>query len=145
MPFEPCFGFGHSQLLMRYAGRTIGDPEFFMLRSYPYRLEEETGYNVANYWHTVYPWLASDLTFPGAILFIGLMAYLLAKAWTDSLPGQNPFAIGFLAQSLLMFYYIPANNGRLSYSEESIAFWGLLILWLATRRSRPPARAPGIA
>ena len=136
LPFEWSFGIGHSTFLMRYAGILSSDPDYFLNRSYPYRLESETGYSVANYWHTIYPWLASDLTFPGAIVGIAVLAYLLAQAWKDSLWGQNPFAAGFLGQILLLFYYVPANNVRLMFSEEAIAFWGLLFLWKATSRSR---------
>ncbi|MBV9122201.1 MAG: hypothetical protein JO112_02425, partial [Planctomycetes bacterium] len=109
-------------------------PDFFYDRCYPARLECTTGYSAESYWHTIYPWLASDLTFPGALVFMGLMAYLLARAWSDSLRGDNPFALGFLAQILLMFYYIPCNNVRLQFAEEIITFWGLLVLWLGTRK-----------
>ena len=134
LPFELCYGCGHSQVWMRYVGRWMSDPDFFWNRCYPVRLEYATGYEVAYYWHTIYPWLASDLTFPGAILFMGLMAFLFARAWSDTLLGQNPFAAGFVAQILLLFYYIPANNIRLMYSEEALTFWGLLAIWLITRK-----------
>ena len=135
LPFEWSFGVGHSTFLMRYAGRLANDPDFFLNRSYPIRLESATGYNASNYWHTIYPWLASDFTFPGAIVVIGIFAFLLSRAWHDCLTGMSPFAPGVLAQLLLMFYYIPANNARLMFSEEIITFWGLMFLWAVTRRT----------
>ena len=118
---------------MRYAGKFATDPDFVWNRCYPVRLESETGYEFNHHWHTIYPWLASDLTFPGAILFMGIMAYLLAQSWQDAIRGENAFAIGFFAQLLLMFFYVPANNVRLMYSEESLMFWGLLIMWRQSR------------
>ncbi|WP_146451901.1 hypothetical protein [Bythopirellula polymerisocia] len=136
LPFEWSFGIGHSTFLMRYAGILSSNPNYFLNKSYPYRLESETGYSVAHYWHTIYPWLASDLSFPGSILGIAVLAYLLGRAWKDAMWGQNPFAAGFLGQILLLFYYIPANNVRLMFSEEAIAFWGLLFLWKITSRTR---------
>ena len=139
LPFEWDYGIGHSKFLMRYAGSLGSDPDYFLNRCYPYRLGAETGYSATNYWHTIYPWLASDLTFPGAIVCIGLFAYLLARAWRETLWGENPFAAGFLCQMLLLFYYIPANNARLMFSEEAIAFWGLFFLWTMTSR-RPRIR-----
>jgi hypothetical protein len=70
------------------------------------------------------------------------MAFLLARAWSDCLLGENPFALAFFAQALLMFYYIPANNIRLMFSEEMAMFWSLLTLWLATRRRRTATLRP---
>jgi hypothetical protein len=105
-----------------------------MAKTYPFRLEAETGYRAGNNWHTIYPWLASDLTFFGALAALGVMASLLAKSWGDALQYGNPYAVGFLSQILMLFFYIPANNGRLSYPEETTCFWGLLALWLLSRK-----------
>ncbi len=133
LPFVWCWGVGHSPFWTRYADRLNLD-QWFWNNCYPMRLDAATGYSAANNWHTIYPWLASDLTFPGAIVFVGCLAYLLSRAWTESLAGDNPFAVGFVAQLLILFFYIPANNGRLSYPEETLAFWGLMLLWLMTRQ-----------
>jgi hypothetical protein len=118
---------------MKYAGSLSSDPDAFWQLCYPARLEADSGYSTAHYWHTIYPWIASDLTFPGAILFMGVMAFLLAEAWKDTRKGENPFALGFFTQIILMFFYIPANNGRLMYPEEALTFWGLLACWRLTR------------
>jgi len=133
LPFEWTGGIGHSAFLRRYAGMVDSDFENVDYGTYPARLEAETGYSSTQYWHTIYPWLASDLTFFGALLFVGLMGFLLARAWADSLVGANPFALGFLGQILLLFYYIPANNLRMANPEASFALWGLFILWQITR------------
>ena len=69
---------------------------------------------------------------------MGWMGYLLALVWKDAVCKSNPFAIGFLAQLLIFFYYIPANCGRLSFPEEAVAFWGTLLLWLLTRERFAP-------
>jgi hypothetical protein len=134
LPFEWSHGVGHSVIWMKYAASLTNDPECFWKTCYPARLEAATGYSTAHYWHTIYPWIASDLTFPGAIVFVGLMGYLLAQAWSETLRGENPFALGFLTQVMLLFYYVPANNCRLMYAEEAITFWGLLAAWRMTRR-----------
>jgi hypothetical protein len=138
LPYESCYGVGHSALLARYAGKfNPQNPGFLYDKSYPVRAEAASGYSASGSWHTIYPWLASDLTFPGAILFIGLMGFLLARSWNDSLGAQNPFAIAFFCQVLLMFYNIPCNNIRLGYSEEMISFWALLVLWPLTSARIP--------
>lgn len=134
LPFEWSYGVGHSVVWMKYAGSFSSDPERFWRSCYPARLEEETGYSTAHYWHTIYPWIASDLSFPGALVFMGFMAYLLAQAWSDTRRGENPFALGFFSQLMLLFYYVPANNCRLMFSEEAVTFWTLLVAWRCTRR-----------
>lgn len=133
LPFEWTYGIGHSEFLRRYARIFDSNLDTIEVHTYPARMQLKTGYSYGVYWHTIYPWLASDLTFPGALLFIGLMGYLLAQAWIDSLAGENPFALGFLGQMLLLFYYIPANALRFGRPESAFAFWGLLILWKLTR------------
>ncbi len=140
LPFEWCFGTGHSAVLMRYGGLLTTDPNFFWDRCYPARLEEINGYSANGRWHTIYAWLASDLTFPGALVAVGILAALMAQSWRDSIGGRNPFAIAFFVQTLMVFYYVPANNGRLSFSEEMIAFWVLLILWKLSRKRIQPKR-----
>lgn len=139
LPFEWSKGVGHSGVLARWLSRLSSDPESLRASTYPARLERATGYSEGNLWHTIYPWVASDLTFPGALLFIGLMAFLFARVWGDCLRTRNLFAAGLLMQLILMFYYIPANNVRLAFSEELIAFWSLLALWLLTRIGRAGA------
>lgn len=132
LPYECCYGVGHSTFLMRRVGMLLGDADFFWYRSYPARLELETGYNATGKWHTIYPWLASDVTFTGAIILVGVLAYFYARAWSDCLHGRNVLAISFFCLCSMCFYYLPANNGRLSYPEESVAFWGIFIAWQFT-------------
>ena len=139
LPFQWTMGCGHSRFWTRYLGSLYADPDWIEANTYPVRLEAVSGYDANTVWHTAYPWLASDLTFSGAVVFVGLMGYLLANVWADAVCRTNPFAVGFLAQLLVFFYYIPANAGRLSYPEETLAFWGTLVLWMFTRESRKSA------
>ena len=64
-PFVFSGGYGNSRALNRYAVQYLGLPDAFPL-TYPVRTEYATGYPSGLIWHTAYPWLASDLTFPGA-------------------------------------------------------------------------------
>ncbi len=140
LPFEWSYGCGHSRLLTHCAAMLGADASLITETTYPLRLQADSGYDAFGVWHTAYPWLASDLTFFGAIVFMGWMGYLLALVWKDAVCKTNPFAVGFLVQILMFFYYIPANNGRISFPEEAIAFWGTLMLWLLTRERRTQVR-----
>ena len=133
LPFEWTGGFGHSLFLTRYAELLTPRLAWVRNATYPVRLEAATGTSSFAAWHTAYAWLASDLTFPGALLFVGLVAFLTALAWSDALAGRGPFAIGFAAQGMLFLYYLPANNLRMGNPEAAFALYGLLAFWLLTR------------
>lgn len=142
LPFEWCYGVGHSTFLMRRVGGLLGDQSLIWERSYVARLEATTGYSAVEKWHTIYPWLASDFTYGGALVVVGLLGFLLARVWFCTLQSRGVLAVALLSQLLLVIYYIPANNGRLSYPEESLAFWCLLGAWLYAGHRRTRLRAP---
>jgi len=140
LPFEWCYGYGNSAFITRTAQRLLPhayiasrDRAGFAANSYPVRLDTTTRYNVNMFWHTIYPWIASDLTFPGAIVFIGVMAFYLAQAWADALRGENPFAFTMVALLSLMFAYIPANNIILFHPNSLSAFLVCFAAWRWTR------------
>jgi hypothetical protein len=135
-PFVPMFGVGHSIFLTQQAVRVTGDPTIGTM-SYPKRIEED-GWDAYGLWSSIYPWIASDLSFPGTLLAVFVIGRLFALAWFDSLTGRNPFAFGMLAQFAIMLFYFPANNQTSQFGEGLTAFWVILILWLITRTKSIP-------
>lgn len=140
LPFVWCYGYGNSYFLTRQAQRLVPDASIatrdkngFAVDSYPVRLENVSDYPTSMLWHTIYPWIASDLTFPGALVFIGLMGFYFAQAWTDALRGENPFAFSMVALFCIMFVYIPANNVLLGGADSLSAFVVTFFAWRTTR------------
>ncbi|NLW13527.1 MAG: hypothetical protein GX037_03190 [Trueperella sp.] len=131
-PFVASYGIGHSAFLLRNVATLTGTPSL-MDRPYPFRIEPYGWHPFIN-WHTIYPWLASDVSFPGTIIIVFFIGRLAAAAWLDSIRGANPFALGALAQFVIMLFYFPANNQTLQTGEAWMSFWGLLLLWKTTRR-----------
>jgi hypothetical protein len=105
--------------------------------SYPKRIEEE-GWDALGLWSSIYPWIASDVSFPGTIAVVFLIGRLFALAWFDALSGRNPFAYGMLAQFAIMLFYFPANNQTSQFGEGFTAFWAILVAWLITRNGKLP-------
>ncbi|HYN08272.1 MAG TPA: hypothetical protein VES67_12875 [Vicinamibacterales bacterium] len=131
-PFIPSYGAGHSMFLLRQLVRVTGDASL-LDRPYPKRIERR-GWNAYGHWATIYPWIASDVTFPGTVVIVLLIGVLLARVWIDVIGARNPFAVAFLGQMLLMLYYFPAHNKAMQSGEGVVAFWVLLAAWTVSRR-----------
>lgn len=132
-PFVPMFGVGSSMFLYHNAAQFLGNPHIIEL-PYPERLQRENGWDARIAWSTVYAWLASDISFPGVVLLMGLIGFLLAVSWRDALSNGGPFAVLFLAQLLTFCYYAPANNRVGQGPEQLVTFWAIFAAWGLTRR-----------
>ncbi|MEO7189964.1 MAG: hypothetical protein ABI051_02800 [Vicinamibacterales bacterium] len=131
-PFVPTYGVGNSMFLQRQVVRLTGDTSL-LERPYPARIEDK-GWNAYGYWATIYPWIASDVTFPGTVLVVLLIGFLAGRVWVDVLGGQHVLAVAFLGQLLVMLYYFPGHNRTMHSGEGFVAFWGLFFAWLLSRR-----------
>jgi hypothetical protein len=133
-PFVPMFGAGNSMFLQRTVSRLTGSSTFATM-PYPMRAEHR-GWNAMGLWSTIYPWLASDLTFPGVLLIIFLIGRLHAQSWLDTLRGGNPFAIASFSMLTLMVFYFPANNQLLQDGEPLLGFLLIITVWQISRMRR---------
>ena len=131
LPFEPMWGTGSSMWVTRQVSRF--DPGW-ATRSYPARLQQRGLWDAEGLWSSIYPWLASDVSFPGVLLIVFLVGRLLASAWLDTLRAANPFAVACLAYLLIMLFYFSANNQVMQSPESLFGFFATLILWQLTRR-----------
>jgi FtsH-binding integral membrane protein len=127
------FGVGSSMFLYRNAAQFLGNPHIAEL-PYPERLQLENGWDARVVWSTVYAWLASDLSFPGVVLLMGVVGFLVAVSWRDATSNGGPFAVLFLAQLLMFCYYVPATNRMGQSPEQLVTFWVMLAAWGLTRR-----------
>jgi hypothetical protein len=146
-PWVPCYGIGNSYFLERQAQRLTGVDSLWK-RSYPARIERR-GWDSEGLWSSIYPWIASDLSFPGSLGAIFMIGWLFARVWRDVLVGENPFAVALFAQLVLMVFYFPANNQIMQSGEGLSAFLVTLIVWRWTRNkdsvpsSPASTRSPG--
>jgi hypothetical protein len=138
-PFVWTYGVGNSFFLLQNAVRLTGAHELALM-PYPMRLEED-GWNWLGLWSSIYPWIASDLTFPGTLLFVAWIGKLTAESWSDAISGRNALAVVMFYQLAMMLYYFPANNQCLQNGEQLVAFFTTLLLWRNQRRPHPQATA----
>jgi hypothetical protein len=139
-PFIFCYGVGNSYFLEGLSRRFVSTP--IGLDAYPARIEG-TGWDRYGNWHSIYPWIASDLSFPGTIVFMFVIGRLFALVWLDVAFCKNPWAACLLALLLIMLFYIPANNQVLAFPEAAMPFWTLLVLWFVSRARAGTGRNEG--
>ncbi len=131
-PWKPTWGFGNSLFLIHEAERFVGEGTVLQ-RTYPGQTEDE-GWEAKALWPTIYPWIASDVSFPGTVVVVFVIGYLFGLSWVDSLQGTNPFAVAMLSFFVIMISYFPANNQVLQNPDSFVAFFVTLLLWAASRR-----------
>lgn len=98
--------------------------------SYPIRtgiLFDRDGYV---YWYSIFPWLASDFTFLGALIYMGVVAKLYMKCWIQTVKYKNPLAFIILVLLSIQYIFVVANNQLFVTRGESLATIILLIIYL---------------
>jgi hypothetical protein len=108
-PWQPTYGFGHSLTILIIAEKRL--PSLHVLdKSFPGQIEKKNGYPLMLYWHTIYPWLASDLSFTGALMVIFLFGRYLCMTWIDSVQRSNIISPILCFLFLVACFFIPCNN-----------------------------------
>lgn len=148
VPFEWAGGLGGAPALASYKTQYLGGEDPMEL-SYPVRTEAATGWPAGLLWATIYPWLASDLTFPGAALFMALVGWFMARTWLGARVERDALSLILFCQMSLFIAYVPANNQLMTSRYTAvgiISLLGMYVLRRATKRRDAPShlilRAP---
>ena len=130
VPWEPGLGIGHSMALMKLFDRfsSISHDS-----SYQFRIAELFGWEEGVRWHSMYSWIANDLTFWGVIPIMFFIGMLYAMAYKDAVVTNNPYAKVVTYYFTLLSIFIPCNNQLFQSTYTYFAFVFALILWLGTR------------
>ncbi|MFF0467968.1 hypothetical protein ACFYPX_11165 [Micromonospora zamorensis] len=131
VPFEWSRGLGSAPSAAIFAEQSFG-ADLTEHPPFPDRTEHEKGWPARMYWATIYPWLASDLTFPGAALFMGLVGWLFAGSWRAAMTTRRVVPTLIFAQLCILLVYVPANN-QLGMAPESIVAMATLLALYAVQ------------
>lgn len=129
IPFEWTYGLGNSIALSSYATQYLGTT-FMGDYTYVARAEEFTGYPALQYWSTIFPWLASDLTFPGTIVLMFFISRLYARTWLESIEKYNILSVLLFTRLNILWAFLPANNQLMQTRESTIATIVLFVIWI---------------
>jgi hypothetical protein len=127
LPFEWTYGLNWSNGLLQLSEKYLGVSGVWE-RSYLYRNEQVNRWPALLYWSTLYPWLASDVTYWGVPVVMLLLGIFLAAVWKDLAARRNAMAAVALGQLFQLFIMIPANNQL--FNTISAFFSTLLVIAL---------------
>ena len=129
--FHSTLGLGHSPVVARTYERLTHDNSIYE-RGYTFGLRNMK-WSDESQWSTIFPWLANDVGFPGAIAVIGLLAFLLGKSWRDAIGADNDSAAIVFCLLFQLFVYVPANNQLAQTFDAYLALAGWCGFWLMMR------------
>jgi hypothetical protein len=137
-PFQSTWGIGHSPALVRIYDILVGN-EQITKRTFNYRNIDE-GWPQEYYWSTMLTSIANDLSFPGAVLIMGLFGWVWGRSWMDAVLAKNDSAAIIFCLATFSVIYFPANLQILQTLEgySTVVFW--VIAWLCFR-PRDPSRS----
>ena len=121
--FHSTLGIGHSSVIARTVERITHNNAIYE-RGYTYGLRR-LDWSDESQWSTIFPWLANDVGFPGAVVVISLLAFLWARSWRDAVAGGDDRAAIVFCMLFQLFIYVPANNQLAQTFDAYLAltFW----------------------
>jgi hypothetical protein len=130
--WKPTYGLGTS-LWTLYAIDQYFPDNTIVKRCIPYQVEAKYHYRMYIAWHTIYPWIASDFSFLGAIIFVGLMGRYFAMTWFETLMLRNTLAPALAFQLFIGLIFISANNQMLQATTSWFGFVPAFLIWFLSR------------
>lgn len=98
--------------------------------TYPVRAGEVFGFDGLASWYSIFPWLASDLTFCGALIYMAIVAWIFMRCWIQTVEYDNPLAFIILVLLMIQYIFVIANNQLFVQRGESLATICLLFVYI---------------
>lgn len=141
-PFEWSEMRGGSRAIDSYLAQ-YGFGDSMADTTYPARTEIRTGWPQGMYWATAYPWLASDLTFPGVVALMFILGWWWCRLWVEAVYKRSVVALLLFAQLMLFIAYIPANNQIGISRPATIGFVTTTLIYIVAKWTSRGHRRPG--
>lgn len=131
LPFVWSYGIGSSNALTSLLEK-FGISGIYE-RTYLSRMTNVFGRHGLRSWNTIFPWLASDYTWIGAILFFVFVGYFLSKSWKEIIQNENIISYLVFVDVVILILFTPANNQLFHGYDSFISTWFLIVFWLFFR------------
>lgn len=133
LPFESCYGFGHNMFFITNIREYLGLD--FWDKTYMVRISERYEWDSLTHWHSLYSWIANDVSYLGVPIVMFFLGVFLSYVWKDTLINQNPFAGIIFTMLFIECIYIPANNQIGAYPYMTVSFYITIIAWIFSRKT----------
>jgi hypothetical protein len=133
MPFQWTYIAGSSYSTGKVIESLIGSQGAILDKGYALRAEE-FGWGMDK-WHSVYPWIASDFTFPGTLVIGFLIAFFYGRVWLRVLQKTNPIApMMFMLLTVGMLFSLANNQLLHSLSGVMLIIFVTLLYVIAGKK-----------
>jgi len=129
LPFEWTAGLGNSPAFTYIIEKIFSINANSIGLSYIERLQLSGGWDGFANWNTIFPWLASDFSFIGAVFVLGILFMFYAKAWKYAIKNKNWASILFVAHINILIAFIPANNQIVQTRPSLLTTIFIFIVW----------------
>lgn len=129
LPFQWSYFLGSARGLNDILSQFMPNLPDMYNTTYLGRMELQFGYDGLSNWHTIFPWLASDFTFVGTLIFMGIVAHIYARSWKEAIENDNPISFIMVATLNIMYLYITANNQLFVQRGSTVATLVILGFW----------------
>ena len=122
-PFNFSFGFGHSAALTSFIDGLNKNASIY--KNTYLSMMSELGWDDQYVWSSVYPWIASDVSFYLTPFVILLLSIFYGKLWIEAIQSNSDIPGILFCFMSIFFAYIPANN-QIAQSLDSyfgFLFW----------------------
>jgi hypothetical protein len=129
LPFQWSYMVGNSYSLTRIVEIIMGEDKVIYSVTYPYRAGLEFGWGETK-WHSLFSWMASDISFFGVIIFSGLFGAFYGLLWRQSINFSNPISGPLFSLLTLGLIFSLANNQLMHSLSGILSLVTLLLLWI---------------
>lgn len=130
--WTPMFGLGNSMFVVNIISGNIHD-----IDQYTYQVKlEPFGWDSDVRWHSIYTWIANDVSFYGVVVVMLLIGLIFGMMFKDAIVTQNPFARASVFFYILMMLFIPCNNQVGQTADNLLGFLMLILLWLIFKKEK---------
>ncbi len=129
LPFEWTHGYGGAMGIDSYVTQYLHLPSEIP-NTYPGRMEVAFGRSGLLSWPTVFPWWASDITFPGVVALMFIIGRFVCILLKESLIFGNTLSSVLFSYFSILLVCLPLNNQLLQTRGNFIATFILLLLWI---------------
>jgi hypothetical protein len=134
--FRSTWGLGHAPPLMSIYTKFTGDAQL-QQNAYTFR-DSIDGWSDQNFWSTMIVWFANDVGFAGAIVVVGILAFIWGRSWRDATYGHDDKAAVMFCLMMIMIAYFPANNQVFINLDGYFTFLYWLFAWSFIGRTAKP-------